>query len=111
MGAPIGIGICFLYILLVLPVTILRLYALCGFAIVALHVLVGVYQGPDPKADFNRARKFTALCLIEACNASRHLSRRWQTRQLGSDFTSYSPATGAEAIKGKHAGLEVDYAI
>jgi cellulose synthase/poly-beta-1,6-N-acetylglucosamine synthase-like glycosyltransferase len=53
MGAPIGIVVCFLSILLVLPVTILRLYAVCGFAIVALHVLVGVYQGqgPDPKAD------------------------------------------------------------
>ena len=51
MGAPIGIGVCFLFILLVLPVTILRLYAVCGFTIVAFHVLVGVYQGPDPKAD------------------------------------------------------------
>jgi cellulose synthase/poly-beta-1,6-N-acetylglucosamine synthase-like glycosyltransferase len=51
MGAPIGIGVCFLCILLLLPVTILRLYAVCGLAIVTLHVLVGVYQGPDPKAD------------------------------------------------------------
>ena len=31
--------------------TILRLYVVCGFATVALHILVGVYQGPNPKAD------------------------------------------------------------
>jgi hypothetical protein len=51
MGAPIGIGVCSLCILLVLPLTILRLYAVCGFTIRALHVLEGVCQGPDPKAD------------------------------------------------------------
>ncbi len=51
MGAPIGIGVCFLCILLLLPVPILRWYAVCGLSIVALHVLVGVYQSPDPKAD------------------------------------------------------------
>jgi len=51
MGLPIGIGVCLLCLLLVLPVTALRWYAICGLFIVGCHVLVGVYQGPDPKGD------------------------------------------------------------
>ena len=45
IGAPIGIGVCSLCILLLLPVTALRWYGLFGLFIVAFHVLIGVYQG------------------------------------------------------------------
>ena len=69
--------------------------------------LCGAYQGPECKADFNRTRKFTVLYLVEGCYASRHLSCRCQTRQLGSDFTSYHPTTGAEAIKGRRCLVEM----
>jgi cellulose synthase/poly-beta-1,6-N-acetylglucosamine synthase-like glycosyltransferase len=50
-GLPIAIETVVLVLLLLLPSHVLRLYALSGMAILALHLFFAIYSGPDPSAD------------------------------------------------------------
>jgi cellulose synthase/poly-beta-1,6-N-acetylglucosamine synthase-like glycosyltransferase len=50
-GLPLATEVVGLLLLLLLPVHALRLYAVAGMAILALHLLFAVYSGPDPSAD------------------------------------------------------------
>jgi cellulose synthase/poly-beta-1,6-N-acetylglucosamine synthase-like glycosyltransferase len=50
-GLPIAIETVGLVLLLLLPIHALRLYALSGMAILALHLFFAIYSGPDPSAD------------------------------------------------------------
>jgi cellulose synthase/poly-beta-1,6-N-acetylglucosamine synthase-like glycosyltransferase len=50
-GLPLAIETIGLVLLLLLPIHILRLYALSGMAILVLHLFFAIYSGPDPSAD------------------------------------------------------------
>jgi cellulose synthase/poly-beta-1,6-N-acetylglucosamine synthase-like glycosyltransferase len=47
LGLPLAFEVGLLFIALCLPVEWLRVYALTGFAVIALHVLVAAANGPD----------------------------------------------------------------
>lgn len=56
-GLPLAIEAICLLELLLFPVHILRLYAVFGMGIVALHLLFAIYSGPDPSADWRALAK------------------------------------------------------
>jgi cellulose synthase/poly-beta-1,6-N-acetylglucosamine synthase-like glycosyltransferase len=50
-GVPLAIEVLSLCLLVLVPIHVVRLYALFGFAILALHLLFAIFSGPDPAAD------------------------------------------------------------
>ncbi|MGD0797003.1 MAG: glycosyltransferase family 2 protein [Acidobacteriaceae bacterium] len=50
-GLPVAIEVVCLLLLLLIPIHVLRLYALSGIAVLALHLLFAIYSGSDPLAD------------------------------------------------------------
>jgi cellulose synthase/poly-beta-1,6-N-acetylglucosamine synthase-like glycosyltransferase len=50
-GLPLAIEAVALFILLMIPIHGLRLYALAGMAILTLHLFFAIYSGPSPSAD------------------------------------------------------------
>ena len=62
-GLPLAMEVLGLCLLLLVPIRGVRLYALCGFAILALHLLFAVFSGPDPAADLRALAQVPAYLL------------------------------------------------
>lgn len=64
---PLTMEVLGLCLLLLFPVPVLRLYALCGFAILAFHLFFAIFTGPDPSGDLRALAEVPFYVVSKIC--------------------------------------------